>query len=91
MSSRVTRTDALHRNQSPTPQASYPISRSAYVITAYLLMLSCAIESVQSAISGRRQANSLLAQSVRGRASLVSGCRSNGQDHLNPGGWSCEG
>jgi hypothetical protein len=39
MSSRVTKTDALHSNQSPTPQPSYQISRSTVAITAYLLML----------------------------------------------------
>lgn len=42
------------------------------------------VEPIQSGKAGRQQANSLLAQSFRGGASLVSRCRSNNQDASQP-------
>lgn len=84
LASRVTKTDALHPNQSPTPQPKLPnlqTDRRNYRVPAYA---GSAVESIRSARAGRQQANSLLAPSCRGGASLVSRCRSNNQDASQP-------
>jgi hypothetical protein len=65
MSSRVTKTDALHPNQSPTPQPSYQMSRSTVAITAYLLMLDpLSSPSDQRRLVGSRQTSCWLSHSA---------------------------
>jgi hypothetical protein len=62
------------KSDTPTELPNLQINGRNYRVPAYA---GSAFGSIHSAKVGRQQANSLLAQSFRGGASLVSRCRSN--------------